>query len=68
MMAQQGIALSQNRPNPFDGTTAVYLAVENAGEVTLVVTDVFGNFQTQCTQPVEAGVHRFQITLRAKGT
>lgn len=68
MMAQQGIALSQNRPNPFDGTTQVYLAVENAGEVTLVVTDVFGNFQTQCTQSVEAGVHQFQITLRAKGT
>ena len=68
MMAQQGIALSQNRPNPFDGTTSLYLAVENAGEVTFVVTDVFGNFQTQSTRFVEAGVHQFQITLRTKGT
>lgn len=67
MMAQRGIALSQNHPNPFDGTTGVYVAVENAGDITLVVTDVFGHFQTQCTQAVEAGVHRFQITLKAQG-
>lgn len=64
---ENGLVLLQNNPNPFDGTTNVYLAVEKTGEATLVVADVYGNFQTQCSQLLEAGVHKFQITLRAKG-
>jgi len=64
---RNGLVLSQNSPNPFDGTTCVYLAVEQAGEASLVVADVYGYFQTQWSQPLEAGVHKFRITLRAKG-
>ena len=65
--AEEGLVLSQNLPNPFDGTTTVYLAVENAGTTTLVVADVYGNFQAKCVEQLVPGVHKFQITLRAKG-
>ena len=64
---ENGLVLSQNSPNPFDGTTCVYLAVENTGEATLVVADVYGNFRTQWSAPLEAGVYKFQITLCGKG-
>ena len=65
--AEDGFFLSQNLPNPFSGTTTVYLATEQAGEATLVVSDIYGNFQTQWSEPIEAGVHKFQLTLRAQG-
>ena len=65
--AEDGFFLSQNIPNPFHGTTTVYLATSTSGEVTLVVADVFGSLQTQQSQLIEAGVHKFQISLRAKG-
>ena len=59
--------LSQNIPNPFDGTTTVYLVSEESGEVSLAVANVFGQVQTQSATPIEAGVHKFQISLRMKG-
>ena len=62
-----GFVLSQNIPNPFYGTTSVYLASEEAGEVTMVVADVYGQLQVQLSEPIEAGVHKFDIQLRAKG-
>ena len=62
-----GFVLSQNIPNPFNGTTSVYLASEEAGEVTMVVADVYGQLQAQLSEPIEAGVHKFDIQLRAKG-
>ena len=65
--AEDGFFLSQNIPNPFNGTTTVYLATEHAGEATLVVSDIYGNFQAQWSEPIEAGVHKFQLTLRAQG-
>ena len=65
--AEDGFFLSQNLPNPFNGTTTVYLATEQAGEATLVISDIYGNFQTQWSEPVESGVHKFQLTLRAQG-
>ena len=65
--AQEGFVLSQNIPNPFCGTTTVYLATSTSGEITLAVADVFGSLQTQQSQMIEAGVHKFQISLRAKG-
>ena len=67
MAQQEKLVLSQNLPNPFDGTTTVYLAVADAGQATLVVADVYGNLQNQWTEPLEAGIHKFQIALRAKG-
>ena len=65
--AEGGFFLSQNLPNPFSGTTTVYLTTEQAGEPALVISDVYGNFQTQWSAPIEAGVHKFQLTLRAQG-
>lgn len=63
-----GFVLSQNIPNPFNGSTSVYLASEEAGEVTMVVADVYGQLQTQLSEPIEVGVHKFEIQLRAKGS
>ena len=37
-----GFALSQNNPNPFNGTTDVNLTVADAGAVTLEIVDVNG--------------------------
>ena len=65
--AEEGFFLSQNLPNPFSGSTTVYLATEQAGEATLVISDVYGSFQTRWSKPVESGVHKFQLTLRASG-
>ena len=65
--AEGGFFLAQNLPNPFSGTTTVYLTTEQAGEPALVISDVYGNFQTQWSAPIEAGVHKFQLTLRAQG-
>lgn len=67
MAQEQPLFLSQNHPNPFDGTTTVYLAVAEPGQATLVVADVFGTCQTQWSEVLEAGIHKFQIALRAKG-
>ena len=63
-----GFVLSQNIPNPFHGTTSVYLASEESGDVTMVVADVYGQLQTQLSEPIEVGVHKFDIQLRAKGS
>ena len=65
--AQEGLVLSQNIPNPFNGTTSVYLATDEDGEVTIVIADVYGQLQTLLSKSVEAGVHQFEINLRAKG-
>ena len=65
--AEDGFFLSQNIPNPFNGTTTVYLATEQSGEATLVVSDIYGNFQAQWSEPMEAGVHKFELTLRTQG-
>ena len=67
MAQEQALFLSQNHPNPFDGTTTVYLAVAEPGQATLIVADVFGANQAQWSEMLESGVHKFQIALRAKG-
>lgn len=64
---EEDFVLSQNFPNPFCGTTTVYLATENAGETRLIVSDLYGHYQSQWSEPIEAGIHQFQITLRTKG-
>ena len=63
-----GFFLSQNIPNPFHGSTSVYLASEEAGEVTMVVADVYGQLEAQLSEPIEVGVHQFDIQLCSKGT
>ena len=68
LVSSGGLYLTQNKPNPFDGSTDVYLAVVDETEVSMVVADVFGNIEAQYSGSMEPGVHRLHITLRPKGT
>ena len=65
--AESELFVSQNTPNPFNGTTNVYVAVENAGEATLTVADVYGHFEVQHSESLVPGVHKFQLSLRKQG-
>ena len=67
LVASKGFLLSQNNPNPFDGTTDVYLAVMDQAEVTLAVTDINGQLCAKYAGSFESGVHQFRITLKGKG-
>ena len=64
-----GFVLSQNLPNPFNGTTDVLLTVTDAGTMTLEITDVNGRIVvgTNDYSPLP-GHHQFRITLSAAGT
>ena len=66
--ARRGMVMTQNTPNPFNGTTEVCLCVAHAGEVTLTIADIYGHIETICETALEAGTHRFQLTLAGKGT
>ncbi len=68
LVASEGLYLPQNKPNPFDGSTDVYLAVVDDAEVSVVVADVFGSIEAQYVGSLEPGVHRLRLTLRTKGT
>ena len=64
-----GFGLSQNNPNPFNGTTAVKLMVADAGAVTLEIADVYGRMvETWCTASLQPGINQFRVTLSATGT
>ena len=68
LVASEGLYLPQNKPNPFNGSTDIYLAVVDKAEVSLVAADVYGHIEAQYRVALEPGVHRFRITLRSKGT
>ena len=68
LVASEGLYLPQNKPNPFNGSTDIYLAVVDKAEVSLVAADVYGHIEAQYRVALEPGVHRFRITLRGKGT
>ena len=59
--------VSQNMPNPFAGKTSVYVTTGETGVATMVVSDVSGNVQTVWSEMLEAGVHKFDVRLKAKG-
>ena len=61
--------LSQNNPNPFNGTTDVLLTVSDAGAVTLEIADVNGRIVVGANDysPLQ-GHHQFHITLSTAGT
>lgn len=67
LIESKGFLLSQNNPNPFDGTTDIYLAVMDPAEVTFAVADVHGQLVTMFTGSYESGIHQFRITLKGKG-
>ena len=64
-----GFSLSQNNPNPFNGTTDVLLTVANAGSVTMEIADVNGRIVVGANDysPLP-GHHQFRVTLSAAGT
>ena len=68
LVASEGLYLPQNKPNPFNGSTDVYLAVVDDAEVSVVVADVFGSIEAQYVGSLEPGVHCLRLTLRTKGT
>ena len=63
-----GFLLTQNVPNPFNGTSHVYLSVDQPGEVMLVIADISGQLQATYNAVFEPGVYMFEVSLRTKGT
>lgn len=68
LAASKGFLLSQNNPNPFDGTTDVYLAVLEPAEVTLAFATLQGHLEASYSGSFESGVHQFRITVKGKGS
>ncbi|MBQ4395807.1 MAG: glycosyl hydrolase 53 family protein [Paludibacteraceae bacterium] len=67
LVESEGLYLPQNKPNPFDGSTDLYLSVVDGAEVSIVAADVYGHMEAQYRASLKPGVHRFRITLRGKG-
>ena len=65
-----GFGLSQNNPNPFNGTTDVLLTVVNAGSATLEIMDVNGRMVVETTYALSLpfAQHQFRIHLSTAGT
>ena len=63
-----GLVLSQNNPNPFNGTTDVNLTVADAGMVTLEITDANGRNVGMHRVRLQSSTHQFCVTLSAAGT
>lgn len=64
-----GFSLSQNNPNPFDGTTSTALTTAEAGAVALEITDVNGRLvSAQNFASLQPGTHQFRISVASAGT
>lgn len=64
-----GLTLSQNNPNPFNGTTDVMLSVADAGAITMEIADVNGRVvETQNFTSLPTGNHQFRLSLPSAGT
>ena len=62
------LRLSQNNPNPFDGTTFVNLQVAEPGDVTIEITDITGRIvETLCATSLQPGIHEIRVTLSSAG-
>ena len=60
--------LSQNNPNPFNGTTFVYLNVTEPDEVSLMITDITGRIVgANNYSPLQTGIHAIRVTLSSTG-
>ena len=63
-----GFALSQNNPNPFDGTTFAKLYVAERGDVAVEITDITGRVVgTNHYSLVQPGAHEIRVTLSTAG-
>ncbi len=62
------LRLSQNNPNPFDGTTFVNLQVAEPGDVAVEITDIAGRIVgANNYSPLQPGTHEIRITLSTPG-
>lgn len=62
------LRLSQNTPNPFDGTTFAILQVAERGDVSLEITDITGRIVgANNYSPLRPGIHEIRITLSSAG-
>ena len=62
------LVLSQNKPNPFNGTTEMNLTMAEEGDVTFVIADMNGNIvETHGRASLQPGTHKFHITLAKPG-
>ena len=63
------VQLSQNTPNPFNGTTDVYLTVAEAGTVSVEIADMNGRtVETLLATSLQKGTHQFRVILATPGT
>ena len=63
------LRISQNNPNPFNGTTDVMLTTDKDGVVTMEITDMNGRVvETVHAPSLQAGTHHFRITMARMGT
>lgn len=68
-LTERDVQLSQNTPNPFNGTTDVYLTVAEAGTASVEIADINGRTVVGANNysPLP-GVHQFRVTLATPGT
>ena len=60
--------LSQNNPNPFEGTTYVNLNVTEPGDVSLMITDIIGRIvETLRATSLQTGIHTIRVALSVAG-
>lgn len=60
--------LSQNTPNPFDGTSFANLQVAEPGNVVMEITDIAGRVVGWNNySPIQPGTHEIRITLSSSG-
>ena len=68
MTEDKVLVLSQNNPNPFNGTTEANLTMAEDGDVTFVIADMNGYVvETHGCTSLQAGTHKFHITLAKPG-
>jgi uncharacterized protein (TIGR02145 family) len=65
---ETSLRLSQNNPNPFDGTTFVNLQVAEPGDVSVEISDIAGRIvETFHETSLQPGCHSLRITLSSPG-
>ncbi|OQA88748.1 MAG: Outer membrane protein Omp28 [Bacteroidetes bacterium ADurb.Bin234] len=61
----ENLVLSQNVPNPCQGTTSIDLYLPNNENVLIEISDVLGRVITSFERILEQGNHKFELTLEA---
>lgn len=60
--------LSQNMPNPFNGTTQFSLSLNTPERVQMTLSDIQGRMVAQWAEEMGAGQHRFQVQVSTPQT